>query len=175
MSNREKIIIGLTILVAIYGVYSLFFEGKDDKSGQKAAVAAQDRVSEVQAFAADITAKLAKRKVASAVAPYIVARASADWSSDPFMEKESVINFEAEKVQEETPEFTNQDLGLTYSGYLTAGSKSLAVINGVEYEEGERLDREGGYIVKSITPIQVVIGREGSTSKVIIPLEETEF
>ena len=174
MSKREKIIVAVMVLVLLIGGYMFLFTGESG-SEQKTEDVMMREVEEVKQFANDITAGLMVEEKTPSDSPYIIARASAAWSSDPFLEQESVVAFEAEKAKKEMPEVSPEELGLVYSGYLTAGDNNLAVINGVEYGVGEKLDIPGDYLVKGITPVQVVIGREGSTSKIIIPLEETEF
>ena len=175
MSTREKIVIGLMMVAVLWGGYNLLFTGSDNTSGGSVATANQ-QIEDTKAFAQNVTQTVAKEVSAPSNTPYLLKRASVAWTRDPFLDRQTALTYEAEKMaQEEAKEVSAAELGLVYSGYLMAGDKSLAVINGLEYEEGEKLDREGGYIVKSISPIQVVIGREGSTSRIIVPLEETEF
>ena len=64
------------------------------------------------------------------------------------------------------------DLNVSYTGFMQMGDKKFAIINGIEYTSGDRLE-QGDYIVRSITPRQVVIVSTGSSKKkFIFPLEE---
>ena len=174
MSTREKIVVGLMVLAILWGGYTLLFTGSDNQV--RGPETSTQQLDETRAFVQTVTETVAKEASAPSNTPYLLKRAAAAWTSDPFLDRQTALTYEAEKMaQEEVKEVSAAELGLVYSGYLIAGDKSLAVINGLEYEEGEKLDREGGYIVKTISPIQVVIGREGSTSRIIVPLEETEF
>jgi hypothetical protein len=174
MSTREKIVVVLMVLAVLWGGYTLMFSGSDTKDG--GVVTSNQQLEDTRVFAQNITETVAKEASAPSNTPYLLKRAAVAWTRDPFLDRQTALTYEAEKMaQEENKEISAAELGLIYSGYLIAGDKSLAVINGLEYEEGEKLDREGGYIVKTISPIQVVIGREGSTSRIIVPLEETEF
>ena len=47
----------------------------------------------------------------------------------------------------------------------------MAVINGLEYRIGEKLEIEG-YVLKEITPLKVLIFNKNTGSKVEIPLQE---
>jgi hypothetical protein len=61
---------------------------------------------------------------------------------------------------------------LSYSGFLQMGAKRMAIINGMEYEEGEMLP-VSGYFIRSITPKSVVIGKIGASISHVLPLDET--
>jgi hypothetical protein len=63
---------------------------------------------------------------------------------------------------------------MIYSGFLQMGQKRLAIINGMEYETGDRLE-PGGFLLKSISPTRVVIAPRGKKSKSIsLPMEDSE-
>ena len=53
------------------------------------------------------------------------------------------------------------------------GSQNLAIINGNEYEKGEKLP-DGGHIVEEIYPNRVVFGIQGSKKKITVKLEEMQ-
>jgi hypothetical protein len=61
---------------------------------------------------------------------------------------------------------------LHYSGYLQLGAKRMAIINGMEYEEGEMLPASG-YFIRSISPKSVVVGKIGESKSHVLPLDET--
>jgi hypothetical protein len=53
------------------------------------------------------------------------------------------------------------------------GSRHLAIINGTEYEAGEKLEKKG-FTVGKIYPNRVIIVLRGGKVKHSIPLEETQ-
>jgi hypothetical protein len=54
------------------------------------------------------------------------------------------------------------------------GTMRLAIINGNEYAAGDRLE-QGGYIVRSISPTQIVVAPgDGSKDLFIVPIQETQ-
>lgn len=56
----------------------------------------------------------------------------------------------------------------SYTGYLDAGSRRLAIINGIEYMVGDQLD-SGSLVVKSIDPEKVVLEDAGKRGQLTIP------
>ena len=63
------------------------------------------------------------------------------------------------------------NVSFTYTGYLQAGKKKIAVINGLEYLIGEEIE-PGGFIAREIYPDRVVIEMKGQKQKIIVPLVE---
>ena len=51
------------------------------------------------------------------------------------------------------------------------GAKNIAILNGLEYEEGEELEKSG-FIIRKIFPEQVIIEIKGKQKEIAIPLEE---
>jgi hypothetical protein len=63
---------------------------------------------------------------------------------------------------------------LVYNGFIELGSKRLAIINGQEYEAGDKLN-PGGFTIKSILPTRVVIvSAQGEGAPIVLPLQESE-
>ena len=55
---------------------------------------------------------------------------------------------------------------------MQMGDKRFAIINGMEYAAGDQLE-QGGYMVHSITPSQVIIvSTRDRKQRFIFPLEE---
>jgi hypothetical protein len=64
------------------------------------------------------------------------------------------------------------DLKVSYTGFMKMGDKTFAIINGVEYAAGDPLE-QGDYMVRSITPSQVVIvSARDSKQRFVFQLEE---
>jgi hypothetical protein len=165
MSKREKIIVGLMILVVIYGAYSLFFESSGTKpKGEAGSKAAKS----VDVFVAEIAQSLSGLDLTGPGA-YVMSRAETSWERDPFLDFELTPSGGGDPVVESI----DIDTVLTYSGFLRMGNRGLAIINGMEYETGEMLE-ETGYVVKKITPTQVVVGVAGRSKEYVLLLTETE-
>lgn len=59
-----------------------------------------------------------------------------------------------------------------YSGYMEMGTHKLAIINGMEYQEGDRLDSQGATL-KKITPGEVRIYVGAKKGFIVVPIDDT--
>ena len=152
------------VLAVVYGVYTVFFS-----SPREAAISSSDK--ELEALNSFIT-KVAER-TKSDLSPeqvYILQKAQADWKQDPLIQ---IQPEETRKEQEARQPFVLKRK-ISYSGFMQMGDTRLAIINGVEYETGDRLEPDG-LIVRSISPNHVVIGSADRKNKtVVLPMEEIE-
>ena len=172
MSNREKIIVGLMVLTVVYGIYTLFFEGKSKGSTTPtAAISATKQLENLNAFITKVAE--ASRAGLSKEDKYIISRAESAWKQDPLTTVELTDIPEDEiKRQKQVVQVPGPQLNVSYTGFMQMGDKKFAIISGLEYAAGDELE-QGGYIVRSITPSQVVIVSTGrSKKKFIFPLEE---
>ena len=166
MTTREKIIVALMLLAVGYGGYTFFLAGPPKGT---AIESAGDR--ELAALNLFITKVADKTKNSlSKEQAYVLQKAQIEWKQDP------LLQIEPEMSQEEREK--RQPLVLKskilYTGFLQMGGKRLAILNGVEYEVGDRLEPDG-LILRDIHPNHVVIGSPDVRSKkVILPMEEIE-
>lgn len=170
MTTREKIIVGLMLLTVTYGVYIVFFEGKA-KPRETATISTTKQLENLNAFITKVAE--ASRAGLSKNDEYIIQLAEAEWKQDPLISAELKDRPESE-IQKATrvTRVPTPDLNIAYTGFMQMGDKKFAIINGLEYASGDRLE-QGDYIVRSITPRQVVIVSTGrSKKKFIFPLEE---
>ncbi len=170
MTSREKIIVGLMLLTVAYGVYAVFFEGKA-KPQEAIVFSATKQLEELSTFITKVAE--ASKAGLSKEDEYIIQRAEAEWKQDPLISVNLKDRPESElqKAQQVT-RVSIPDLNVSYTGFMQMGDRKFAIINGVEYAAGDRLE-QGDYIVRSITPRQVVIVSTGrSNKKFIFPLEE---
>lgn len=164
MSNREKIIVVLMVLSVVYGGYIMFFESPKQANTFSAG---GDR--ELEALNTFITKIADKAKSgASKEQAYTLNKAQTAWKQDPLVELEAKI------VEVDTGPQPVLDARVQYTGFLQMGDARLAIINGMEYEAGDRLE-PGGFIIRSILPNHVVVAPPGKNKKtMILPMEETE-
>lgn len=178
MSLREKIIVVLAVLAVLYGAYELglknLFAG-DDSPAKSTAKEKQDTAeSDIGAF----TSKIIKQSESVSLTPreqHLLANRDMEWSKNPFIDTDTAIAIAMAATEAETAkrqkETTAEQDRFTYSGYIALGSVKLAVINGMEYEQGEKL-KETEYLVQTIQPSSVKLfdGRRHIT----VQLEEIE-
>jgi len=163
MSKREKILVGLMLLAAVYGIYAWFLS-----SPQQAATLNDDNQQKgLNAFIINVVKKtttgLSKNQA------YVLQKAEAKWKRDPLIQIEPKTSEQEEDGQQ--PVLTSK---IMYTGFLRMGDKRLAIINGMEYEAGEILE-PGGFTIRSISPSRVIIAAPGRNEKtLILPMEETE-
>jgi hypothetical protein len=79
----------------------------------------------------------------------VIQKAEAAWKQDPFMVIRKAQTLPAEKSPVKEP--VRPLPAMTYSGFLEIGSKRLAIINGMEYEAGDKLS-VGRVTIKSFCP-----------------------
>lgn len=164
MKKREIIIIVIAVLVGLYGILDYFvFSGSSAAGGDEKIATAQNRIdgfvqsSELNLAAAAETGSLADQA-------YMIAKAEAPWKRDPFGDGGLGESQEEQGLAEEKlPE-------MRYSGFIRAGKKILAVVNGMEYTVGELLV-DVGYKVSSITSSKVVLLTEAN-KEIVLQLEE---
>ena len=170
MTKREKIIVGLMLLTVVYGVYTVFFEGKS-KPKEIAAFSATDQLEGLSEFITKVAE--ASKAGLSKEDEYIIQQAETEWKQDPLISAELKDRPESELQRaQHVTKVSIPDLNISYTGFMQMGDRKFAIINGVEYTSGDRLE-QGDYIVRSITPRQVVIVSTGrSKKKFIFPLEE---
>jgi hypothetical protein len=162
MSTREKIILAGVVIALLFAAYTFYSE----PSSQKKNVAIEKDLAGVKALSAKLSEELQKDNL-TAVDRYILERAGAEWSTDPFVEKKlSLVPVKG------TAEARSNDF--VYSGYLEVNQRRLAVINGMEYVVGEQLE-SGGYIVKSIDPEKVIIEDISKGGRITLPFTAQIF
>jgi len=166
MSTREKIIVGLMALAVVYGVYTLFLSGPP---GETALKGGGDR--ELEALNSFITKVADKTKSGlSKKHVYVLQKAQVEWKQDPLLQIKPKLS-EEEKEARKPLVLKSKIL---YTGFLQMGEKRLAILNGLEYEIGDRLEPDG-LIVRNIHPNHVVIGSPDlKNKKVVLPMEEIE-
>ena len=158
------------LLTVVFGVYTVFFEDKGEAPGQVPI----NPTKELESLNPFIT-KIAEASKAglSNEDKYIIELAEAEWKQDPLISAELKDRPESEiqKAKQVAP-VSIPDLSIAYTGFMQMGDIKFAIINGVEYATGDRLE-QGDYILRSITPSRVVIVSTGPGKKrYIFPLEE---
>lgn len=150
----------LVALAVLYGIYEVIFAAPARKKAAKV----QTEVSAVNT--AVITTALLNNSVNSTNA-FIIGKAESNWRKDPFLERSSY----KEWAIRESSANASKTAKIIYSGYVDAGKKKMAIINGVEYSVGEKLEMEG-YILKNITPSKVRIENRNTGSELEITIQE---
>jgi len=165
MTSREKIIIGLMILAVGYGVYTVVFSAPGKAAfpggGHKELKALNSFVSKI---AAKTKTGLSKEQA------YVLQKIRAEWKQDPFVQIQPKPTREEEA--EKRPLVLKRKIA--YTGFLEMNDKRLAILNGLEYEIGDRLEPDG-LVVREINPTYVVVAApDRKNMTMTLPMEEVE-
>jgi len=164
MTTREKIIVGAMLLTVGYGAVELLMPRAP--VGPATTLPAQSREN-LTTFITKVADTVNTNPTDAGA--LLIQKAETAWKQDPFM----VIRKAAQKVEEKpaSRETVRPLPKMTYSGFLEIGSRRLAIINGMEYEAGDRLDA-GGVTIKSVLPNKVIM--TSSQGEMVLPLQESE-
>ena len=165
LTKRQIIILSIMIVAVLYAVYNYTIAPRN----KPAAIYTAGKSAELEVLKSDITAKMPKGS--SAADDYIVSRAEAGWTHDPFYDSKSFREWIRFKDPAKTGIRTSQKVVFGYNGFLKVDKRNVAIINGAEYESGEALDIEG-YVLKNIYPDKVVIVNIKNGVKFDVPLQE---
>lgn len=165
MTNREKIILVAMALAILYGGYNLFFAS----AGKTKAAGKEKSFEEISRFITDVAGKLEDPNFKKHT--YVLTQAKTDWTHDPFFEVKAPVKEKdaVEVVKKETAPAET----FAYSGYLQMGDRTIAIIDGLEYELGDELAK-GGHIVKMIDPNRVLIGPQDENNNIVLFLNENK-
>ncbi len=170
MTTREKIIVGAMCLTIVYGAYELI-GNRTPRS--KTPSQSANPVEELKGFVASVSKKLVNEKVSEEYR-YLIGQADHNWTKDPFLPSIAPLKKNlASPSLNQKPANEKTAPQYVYSGYLKLGDTLLAIINGMEYAVGESLNSSGLYI-KSVSPLQVVVGRTNSRETIILPITEID-
>jgi len=155
MSKREKIILAITLLVITYGVYSFIFEASEKNSYRA------PKTEDFSGITRNILDKLSTNKLDPKTL-YTLKLINQNWENDPFLKNKVIKTVKVEK---------KADVHFEYTGYVKMDSTKVAIINGREYVEGEKLEIQG-YTVKNIYPQFVIIKGPGDKDEISVPYQE---
>jgi hypothetical protein len=166
LKTREKIIIGIAALGVLYAGYVYLIEPAMNKTKTT------DKKQEISAPAPVNSVKNDVIKDADAGRQeYIIARAEANWKKNPFVDRKSSSYKEWASIQRAAAASSGGAGKIVYSGYVDAGTKKIAIIDGLEYQAGDQLEMEG-YVLKQVTPFQVLILNKNTGIEAEIPISE---
>jgi hypothetical protein len=162
MSRREKIIVALMFLAIAAGGYILLTGRGGTVPGGSPAAAAPD----LDRFIAAIQSRIAALDQKSDDL-YALAKAGAAWTRDPFLRGGVPTDgrIAAGTARAAPPP------ALHYTGFIEIAGRRLAVINGQEYESGERIAATG-HSIREIAPTHVRLDAAAGGGEARLPLEE---
>ena len=163
MGKRQMIILGVMAIAILYAAFAYLAPQKKIPGVDTA-----QKTAELKTFVTGLTAGLGKDSSKNP-GTLIFSRAEREWTQDPFLDSRAYKSWSQTQVT--AKEAGAPKIEFVYSGYLEVGRKRMAIINGMEYREGEGLDTKG-YVLKSVSPSSVVIENRGIGATVNVPLLE---
>ena len=154
LQKREKIILGVMGVAVLYAGFEFLVPKSKPVEQQPGSNIAQ-KTSDLNNFVAGITAKVGK-DTTKGLNELVFARAEKDWAQDPMLAS-SVLR--AQKKAEEAAKYVpppEPKVDFNYMGYIEAKGNRIAVVDGMEYREGEELQTKG-YFLKTISPTNIVV------------------
>jgi hypothetical protein len=164
LGNRQKIILGIMAIAILYAAVDFMLPKK-----KIAMIDTRRETEELNTFVTTLAAGMGKDSARN-LGPLIFSRAERNWTQDPFLEDKSFRAWVQVKkpAKEGAPA---PKIEFTYTGYLEMDRKRIAIINGVEYKEGEPLDIKG-FVLKSVSPARVLIENQMTGATINILLQE---
>ncbi|MBM4315749.1 MAG: hypothetical protein FJ122_17780 [Deltaproteobacteria bacterium] len=159
--KREKIILGLMAIVVLYAAFDFLTSGKKDPKEEMA-----QKTTELNTFVADLTGSLGK-DTSKNLGALVFSRAEKEWTPDPFLDGKTLKLWAEAKM----PVKAAPKIEIAYTGYLEIDRNRMAIINGVEYREGESLDIQG-FVLKTVSPTRVIIEDRAAKKLLNFPLQE---
>lgn len=151
------------LLVVVYGVYTLFLSSPSETK-----ISGQKDLETLNTFIAKVADKA--KSGLSKEQSYVLQKAQTKWKQDPLIQLREAPKVE-EKEEAILPVMKSK---IVYTGFLQMGNRRLAIISGMEYEAGDKLE-PGGFIVRNINPNHIVLGTSNTGKQTfIIPMEEME-
>ncbi len=168
MKISEKILIGLTVIAAIYFIadnYLITDENKDKNKlshqtneGQKSStdMFAQEQLSILKTFKQSDADEMTLKKAVK------------NWNNDPFASPELMQQIKGKPETSETTAKTStrKQVPISYSGYIHAGRKLLAIINGMEYEQGDTIQGTNFKILTASTTSIMLRSPDATIAKI---------
>lgn len=160
---RERIIIGLVIVAALYWLYDTW-AGRPTMSPEPSAAA----FSEDNVVVAALEEEMGRGVLDPLPAFREIATAAAwPWADAAFISGEALPALRRLGEKKEAPAAPVTPESLVYSGFIQVGERPVAIINGMDYQVGDTVN---GLLLERILPQAVLLRHEGGSLE--IPLEE---
>jgi hypothetical protein len=150
MSTREKILVGLMIAAVCLGSLMLLSGGQKPKT----TATASDEPNTLTRMLTNLAAQVGNNKSLEENR-YTLSMARTPWQDTLFLDDDSLLSSSVETLG--PADMLPSNVSLVYSGYIETAQRRVAIINGIEYVEGDQLDKSV-FTVRQITPSQVTVG-----------------
>lgn len=163
--KRELIILGFLAIVLLWAAFDHLTsskKGQGEDMGRKTA--------ELNTFVTDLTAGVGKG-LSNNLDALVFSRAEKEWTQDPFLEGKAYKSWTEAKMPVKETLAAGPKIEIAYTGYLEVGGTRMAIINGMEYREGEALDIKG-FVLKTVTSTRIAVENRTTRTLLNVPLQE---
>lgn len=167
MYKREKIIVSIMAVTVLLGGYLYF--GPVSTGGRHNVEKQLD--GPALDFAQKVVQKL-KEDTSLTKELFAIRSAERKWEKDPFLPTDTLLSdTQQRKVPDGATVTEGTQPAMAYTGFIEVGAQRLAIINGIEYAQGETIGDRDQY-VRRIYPHQVEIGKRNEPGVLILKLME---
>ena len=157
MTKREKVIIGLMLTAVLFGAYTFLASPAGDE-----ALNPEKTMDEINNAIVDLAGKINRNSISKTGS--IIEKAKQKWKKDPFVQTLGPLdNLDNEAVDVQASAVPTS---IRFTGFIHVGDKMVAIINGLEYEEGDIIGN-GGLSVKKISREKVSLRSENGEDRVV--------
>jgi hypothetical protein len=149
LSTREKILVGLMLVAVCLGSLMLFSDGQK-KQGPSAA---SDKPNSITHMLTNLATQFGSNTLLEQK-QYVLSMARTPWQ-DIFLTGDAMMAQPVEALI--SADMLPSNVSLVYSGYIETPQRRVAIINGIEYLEGELLDKSQ-LVIRHIDSQRVVLG-----------------
>ncbi len=166
LQKREIIILGVMGVAVLFGAFNFLMPARKPAPGSNAAQKTED----LSAFLGKIQGKTAS-VVVDTQSNVIFAKAKSDWTPDPFLDKASYDQWVRAQIAAKAAPVVAKKEVFAFTGYLATGSQRMAIVNGIEYREGAKLEPRG-YVLQGVTPTKITIVNKATGAKETVLLQD---
>ena len=168
--KREKIILGVMAIAILYAAFVFLSPKAKPSQTVTTQKSMEQKNAELDQFVAGLNAGLDKEWMKN-VGALIFSRAERPWTQDPFLESGTYKTWLKANEAVKAAPIAPPKITFIYSGYIEVGQKKMAIINGIEYREGDPLDI-AGYALKSVNAARAVIENRRTGVTENVPLQD---
>ena len=162
MEKREKILVAFMAVAISYGGLEFFYFSRNT---EPPAAHVEIDVEASRKMAQNLNVEIVKGET-TPQQRYVLALATAKGRDNLFYQLPEGNPLSSAQATAEVADDTFE-----YTGFLEAGGRKMAIVNGVEYQVGEMLDH-GGFILLDIAPDRVILGARQGSGTVLVPYRE---
>jgi hypothetical protein len=166
LQKREIIILGVMGAAILFAAFNFVMPARKLAPGESTARAMEDSND----FLNQVRGKMAP-VVTDIRSNILFAKAKDEWKPNPFLDGVSYRKWVQAQIVAKAAPSVPKTVEFTFTGYLETQSHRMAIVNGIEYREGDIME-PGGYVLHSATPVKITIVNKATGAKETVLLQE---